>query len=180
MSTNVNSYDWKESLSVAIEAAEAAGRVLLARFRPPVGASLELQYKGPGDLVTDADLASDRAITDTLEARRDTGNILSEESCDYRGDSQRTWLIDPLCGTLPFSTGLAQWGVNIALSVRSQLEVGVIALPATGEILSAARGHGAFLNGKRLGSEEPRGDLPDVLLAFEGDKRRYHQLSARP
>ena len=117
MSTNVNSYDWKESLSVGIEAAEAAGRVLLERFRPPVGASLELQYKGPGDLVADADLASDRAITDTLVARGDTGNILSEESCDYRGDSQRTWLIDPLCGTLPFSTGLAQWGVNIALSV---------------------------------------------------------------
>ena len=171
--TSVGSFDWKESLSVAIEAAQAAGRVLLARFRPPASASLDLQYKGPGDLVTDADLAADRAITDVLDAREDAGNILSEESSHYKGDSHRTWLIDPLCGTLPFSTGLAQWGVNIALCVRSQLEVGVIPLPATGEILSAARGHGAFLNGKRLVSQEPPGLLPDVLLAFEGDKRRF-------
>ena len=63
--------------------------------------------------------------------------------------------------------------MNIALSVRSQLEVGVIALPATGKILSAARGHGAYFNGKILGSQEPPGNLPDVLLAFEGDRRSF-------
>ncbi len=168
-----DSFNWKESLSLALEAAEAAARVLLARFRPPAGASLELHYKGSGDLVTDADLAADRAIAGILKARGSTGDILSEESSSRKGDSQLTWLIDPLCGTLPFSTGLTQWGVNISLSVRSQLELGVITLPATGEVLSAARGHGAYINGKKLDSQEPPGNLPDVLLAFEGDRRNF-------
>ena len=63
-------FHWKESLSVATEAAEAAARVLLARFRPPAGASLELHYKGSGDLVTDADLAADRAIAELVGGTR--------------------------------------------------------------------------------------------------------------
>ena len=167
-----SAFNWRESLRVAIDAAEAAARVLLGRFRLPAG-TLKVNYKGSGELVTDADLAADRAIADLLMARGVEGNIVSEEtSCD-KGDGQLTWLIDPLCGTLPFSTGLAQWGVNIALSVQGQLEVGVIALPATGEVLSAARDQGAFLNGKRLDSQEPSGNLPAVPLAFEGDRRRF-------
>ena len=165
-----NSFSWQEALSVAVESAEAAASVLLSRFRPPASASLELKYKGPGDLVTDADLAADKAIVDTLTAQGVGGNIVSEESSHDSGDSQLTWLIDPLCGTLPFSTGLTQWGVNIALNVRSQLEIGVIALPTTGEVLSAACGHGAYY---KLDSREPPGDLPDVLLAFEGDRRSF-------
>ncbi len=170
---NVDSYDWKKSLDVAIEAAEAASRVLLTRFRPSRDLALELHYKGPGDLVTDADLAADRAIANVLQARGNPASILSEESSHLKGDSQLTWLVDPLCGTLPFSTGLTQWGVNVALVVGTQLEVGVIALPVTGEILSAARGHGAYLNGKVLDSREPLGDVPDVLLAVEGDRRSF-------
>ena len=49
----------------------------------------------------------------------------------------------------------------------------MIALPATGEVLSAARDHGAYLNGTRLASREPPGNLPEVPLAFEGDRRRF-------
>ena len=171
--TSLGSFDWEESMSAAIDAAEAAATLLMVRFRPEEDALLEVHYKHSGEIVTDADLASDVAIRETLEALGDTGNILSEESIHYKADSQFTWIVDPLCGTIPFSTGLALWGINIALSVRDQLEVGVIALPASGEILSAARGHGAFLNGEKLDTKEPPGNLPDILLAFEGDKRSF-------
>ena len=96
-----------EGLSrVAVEAAESASAALLARFRPPADAPLELNYKDPGDVVTDADLAADRAIAQVLESRGAPGNLLSEESSIDKGDSRLTWLIDPLCGTLPFSSGL--------------------------------------------------------------------------
>ena len=79
---------------------------LLTRFRPPVGTPLELNYKGPGDLVTDADFAADQAISEVLEARNAPGNVLSEESSIDKGNERLTLLIDPLCGTLSFGTGL--------------------------------------------------------------------------
>lgn len=157
--------------SVAIEAAERAASVLLTRFRPPAGASLELNYKGPGDIVTDADFAADRAIAEVLEARNAPGNILSEESTTNKGASRLTWLIDPLCGTRPFSTGLPHWGVNVALRVGTALEIGVVALPPSNELLSAVRGRGAFVNGKKLESQEPPGDPRNVGVSFEADGR---------
>jgi myo-inositol-1(or 4)-monophosphatase len=140
-------FDLTELLSVAIEAAERASEALLARYRPSPGAPLEFRYKGPGDLVTDADFAWDRAIAEVLRGRNAPGNILSEESVDDKGDARITWLIDPLCGTLPFSTGLPHWGVSIALSGGNALELGVVALPTSNELLSAIRGQGAYLTG---------------------------------
>ena len=53
-------------LNVAIDASEAGSRALLGRFRPPIETPLELNYKGPGDVVIDADIASDKAIADVL------------------------------------------------------------------------------------------------------------------
>ena len=124
------------------------------------------------DPVTDADLAADRAVAEVLNARGVPGNFLSEESNEKRDISGYTWLIDPLCGTVPYSTGLAQFGVNVAVAHGLQLEIGVIALPATSEILTAIRGRGAFLNGEPLVVQEPAGDLVDVAISV-GDTRSY-------
>ena len=160
-------------LSVAIDASEAASRALLSRFRPPVETPLELNYKGPSDVVPDADIASDRAIADALTRSGVPGDILSEESRTDRGDGQLTWLIDPLCGTLPFNTGLPHWGVCIALSSGPDLLVGVVSLPTTGEVLSAVRGQGAFLNGSPVQTQEPPGELQDIGVAIEGNNQRF-------
>ncbi len=159
-------------LRTAIDASEAASRILLDCFRPPVDAPLKLNYKGGGDLVTDADMASDNAITDVLTRSGLPGDILSEESRTDIGDGQFTWLIDPLCGTLPFSTGLPHWGVCIGLRSGTDLLLGVVALPTEGEVLSAARGQGAFLNGSPLRAQEPPGELRDIGIAVEGNNQR--------
>ncbi len=169
------SFDREECLSVAIQAAEVASRTLLARFRPPAGAPLDVRYKGPGDPVTDADLAADRAIAEVLASRGAPGNILSEESSSDKGGGQLTWLIDPLCGTVPFSTGLPHWGVSVAFAWGSELEVGVVTLPTTGEVLSAVRGQGALLNGRELDTREPPGALQDIAVAFEVNSRHFSE-----
>ena len=168
-------FDREECLSVAIQAADAASTVLLARFRPSAGAPLDVRYKGPGDPVTDADMAADRAIAEVLESRGAPGNILSEESTSDRGGGQLTWLIDPLCGTVPFSTGLPHWGVSVALASGPELEIGVVTLPTTGEVLSAARGRGALLNGRELHTQEPPGALRDIAVSFEVNSRRFSE-----
>lgn len=157
----------------AIDASEAASVALLNRFRPPIEAPLRIDYKGPSDVVTDADMASDKAIVDVLTRSGVPGNILSEESRTDSGDSRLTWLIDPLCGTLPFSTGLPHWGVCIALSAGDELLLGVVALPTAGEVISAVKGQGAFLNGRPLRAQEPPGDLRDIGVAIEGNNQRY-------
>ncbi len=90
-----------------------------------------------------------------------------------------TWLIDPLCGTLPFSTGLPHWGVNIALSIETELEIGVVALPTNIEVLSAVRGRGAYINGKKLEAQEPPGNPRDVAIAIEGDYPLFTEAAGR-
>lgn len=157
--------------SIAIEAGERASTILLSRFRPPADTPLELNYKGPGDIVTDADFAADRAIAEVLEKGGAPGNVLSEESSIDKGNGHLIWLIDPLCGTLPFSTGLSHWGVSVALSVGTELEIGVVALPVGKEILSAVRGRGAYVNGEKLESQEPSGEPRNIGVSFEADGR---------
>lgn len=159
--------------SVAMEASEAASRALMSRFRPPAGAPLELNYKEPGELVTDADIASDKAITDVLTRQGVPGDILSEESSIDKGDGRYTWIIDPLCGTLPFSTGLPHWGVCIALGSGPDLLIGVVTLPSTGEVISAVQGRGAYLHSMPMKSQEPSGEFGETALALEGQGERF-------
>jgi len=171
---NVDSIDLKDKwLSIALDASDAASRALLNRFRPPTHSPLELNYKGPSDVVTDADMSSDKAIAEVLSRSGLPGNILSEESVTDRDASQFTWLVDPLCGTLPFSTGLPHWGTCIALGSGTDLLLGVLALPTTGEVLSAVKGQGASLNGNPVQFQEPPGELGDVGVAIEGNNQRF-------
>ena len=112
--SNQNSLDLPQILDAANSAAAAASNVLLARFRPDNSNPLDSFYKSPNALVTDADLASDRAISEALKTAGAPGRILSEESetvLSESGDNDSlTWLVDPLCGTVPFSTGMDHWG----------------------------------------------------------------------
>jgi myo-inositol-1(or 4)-monophosphatase len=163
--------DWDVGLALraALAAADAATTELLARFRPSGEAALDIQVKGPGALVTDADMAADRAIADALIGLNAPGDILSEESQQDRGDTDLTWLIDPLCGTTPFSTGLGQWGVNVALRSQTGLELGVVAIPTLREMLSAVRGKGVSRNGQPWTVTEPPGEMGDIAIGIEID-----------
>ena len=163
----------RELLRVATEAAEAGSRSLMERFRPLEEAALRVTYKGTADPVTDADLASDSAIVDVLSRPGVPGDILSEESSLDRGDRSLTWLVDPLCGTIPFSTGLPHWGVSVALADSTSLLIGAVTVPTTGEVLRAVAGHGAFLNGRPLEVREPPGALEDVGIVIDVVHSRY-------
>ena len=118
--------------AAATSAISEAGAVLMNLFRSPTG--LETWFKEPGELLTAADLRSDRAIRDALTASWPAA-IVSEEG--ERPDAETAWLVDPLCGMFPFSRGMDHWGVNIALRVGSQLTVGALSAPSVGETFVA-------------------------------------------
>src|SRR5262249_30701853 len=107
--------------------------------------------KGPGDLVTDADLASQRLIAERLTRTYPQHTLLAEEE-GQGADPDRAWrwIVDPLDGTINFSHGFPFWSVSIALEHDGKLVVGVVHNPLSGETYSAAHGRGAKRNGQPI------------------------------
>lgn len=137
---------WSEFRLAAEEAARAAGAVLedwASRFT--------VSEKGPADLVTEADVAAQRAIHDLLHGRFPTHGFLGEEGLAATGsDPETRWIIDPLDGTTNFLHGFPHFCVSIGCRVRGRMEHGVIYDPMRQEMFTASRGGGAQLEGRRL------------------------------
>ena len=136
-----------ELLEVAVEAARCAGALLAERVRR--GAEREVSAKStPTDLVSEADLASERAIRELLAARRPDDGFLGEEGDHVEGTSGLSWVVDPLDGTVNFLFGLPQWCVSVAVrDARETVIAGAIHDPSRQQLFSAARGARATLAG---------------------------------
>ena len=170
MSTEVN----ESYMSAAMAAANAASQILMRRFESGVQGLTSWQ-KSPGALVTEADIESDQAIAKVLSDSGCGGVIISEESNVDLGSSQTDevanveWLIDPLCGTVPFSTGMNHWGVNIAMRADGDLALSALSIPTSGMLLTAQAGRDVKLNGKTLQVEGPGRDLGEATVGLEID-----------
>jgi myo-inositol-1(or 4)-monophosphatase len=152
----------------AESAAIASSEALMARFRPDGSDPLDTFFKAPYELVTDADLASDRAIAQALQDSGAPGRILSEESeTVLTDDDLLVWHIDPLCGTVPFSTGLSNWGVNIAARHHGDLVAAELVMPSLGERLSALKGRGVLRNGEPFVPTAPNTELSKSTIGLE-------------
>ncbi|HEY7296000.1 MAG TPA: inositol monophosphatase family protein [Dehalococcoidia bacterium] len=139
--------DLNELLVAASEAARAGARELRAAF----GATLNVVAKGDRrDLVTEADLASERAILAALGARWPQYGLLAEESGQTRPGVSGVWIIDPLDGTANFARGYPIFSISIALVDDAGPLIGVVLDPLREELFSATRGGGARLNGRPL------------------------------
>ena len=100
-------------LAVAVEAARMAGAMLHERARH---AAEEVTSKStPTDLVSEADLASERAIRELLAVRRPDDGFVGEEGGSSEGVSGLSWVVDPLDGTVNFLFGIPQWCVSVAV-----------------------------------------------------------------
>lgn len=110
-----------------------------------------VREKSRANLVTEADEASQTAIVQSLKNRFPRHGFLGEESLNDRSaDTEAFWIIDPLDGTSNYVHGFPYYAVSIALSVRGQIEVGVIYDPTRDETFSAVRAGGATRNGIRI------------------------------
>lgn len=139
-------------LELAVDIAAEAGALLLRR-RHDAG---EVTYKSSDtDPVSDADRASEALVTQRLAAARPDDGLLGEEGVDRRGTTGLRWVVDPLDGTVNFLYGSPAWCVSIACEDEQGAVVGVVHQPATGATFTAARAHGAQLDGRPLAVNDP-------------------------
>ncbi|MEV7631074.1 inositol monophosphatase family protein [Microbacterium sp. NPDC089318] len=118
--------DLAADLALALRLADAADAQSLPRFD---AADLQVSRKADRSHVTDADLATERAIRELLAAERPDDGIFGEEY-GAEGDTHRQWIIDPIDGTANFLRGVPLWGTMIALAIDGVPRVGVVSMPA--------------------------------------------------
>ncbi|GGR70480.1 phosphatase [Micromonospora fulviviridis] len=116
---------------LVIEAAAAGAAVVRSRY----GAALTRFEKSAGDFATTADIEAEKAILDVLRAARPDDLVVAEESGRTgTGGNGRTWLVDPLCGTLNYAVRNMLVSVNVALRAGTQVVVAASADPFTEEV----------------------------------------------
>ncbi|MDQ7806164.1 inositol monophosphatase family protein [Amycolatopsis sp. A133] len=142
--------------SVAVQVAtEAAALVREAWAGMADGRAVAVGTKsGATDVVTAVDHESERLVRDRLAALRPGEPVLGEEGGGAAGDGV-TWVVDPIDGTVNFLYGLPWFAVSIAAQVGGVSVAGAVVEPASGRVWSAARGQGAFLDGRRLAVSAP-------------------------
>ncbi|MBR1613513.1 MAG: inositol-1-monophosphatase [Succinivibrio sp.] len=136
-------------LNIAVRAARSAGN-LIART---IGQSenFEVAQKNKDDLVTSIDKQCEKMIAETLFKSYRDHCILTEESGVLGNpDSEYQWVIDPIDGTTNFVKGIGHCAISMALRHNGKTEVAVVFDPMMDEMFTAARGEGAFLNGRRI------------------------------
>lgn len=152
-----------ELLEVAVEAAKAGGEKLLEWQ-----GKFETREKSPADLVTDADLASQKAIAEVVSRYYPDHAFLGEEN---PGEIRQLlaqphcWVVDPLDGTTNYVHSFPAFSVSVAVAIDGQLAAGVIHNPLTGHVWAAAQGGGAWLDGKRI-RVRSTDQLSDALVAM--------------
>ena len=121
-----------------------AGKILL-KYR---GKAQVLRSKTDfGDIVTEADEASEKYIINSLKSAFPFHNFLSEESGQGETQSDYRWIIDPLDGTKEFARGVPLFAVNLALEYKQKLVLGIIYQPVVQELFSSALDQGTSVNG---------------------------------
>lgn len=140
-----STYD--DLLALALDVARAAGELLLRR-----PADLGVDTKStPTDVVTAMDRASEELIVGRLlDARPDDG-VLGEEGAERAGSSGVRWVVDPIDGTVNYLHGLPFWAVSLAAEEHGRAVAGVVHAPVLGWTYTAARGGGAWRDGRHLG-----------------------------
>lgn len=140
-------------LATARRAALAGGAIVAEAC----GGPLDVRTKGPGDWVSDADTASERAVREVLTAEAPTIPVFGEEEGGER--AARGWLVDPLDGTTNFLHRFPIVGVSVGLVEGDDPLVGVVHAPLLGDTYTARRGGGAFRNDEPLRvSTRPTGE----------------------
>lgn len=155
--------------SAAIEAAKLAGEIIRKGIEPHQNHTITT--KGKNDFMTETDLEAENAVIAYLKKQSPGFNIISEESPEIGGESEYTWIIDPLDATANFIHGYPVVAVSIGLMKHGERIAGVVYDPLREELFAAQKGQGALLNGEPI--EVTKRQSLDGSLIGTGFPLRY-------
>jgi histidinol-phosphatase len=169
--------DLEQHLALALELADTADAITMARFRAD-----DLQVTTKPDLtpVSEADEAVERAIHERLSSAIGHA-VIGEEfgmravtGTDHDDDAEYRWIVDPIDGTKNYVRGVPIWATLIGLERSGGLVAGVVSAPALHTRWWAARGHGAYRNGESIHVSSVS-SLDDAQVSFAWDTaERFH------
>ncbi|HEY8548136.1 MAG TPA: inositol monophosphatase family protein, partial [Acidimicrobiales bacterium] len=133
-------------LNFAVDLARQAGEITLRWFARD---DLDVESKADGTPVTAADRAAERFIREQLAEHHPDDTIVGEEEPVHEGSSGRRWILDPIDGTKAFTRGVPLYANLLALDDEHGPAIGVVNIPALGEVVAAGRGLGCFHDGVR-------------------------------
>ncbi|MGX6601344.1 inositol monophosphatase family protein [Micromonosporaceae bacterium Da 78-11] len=133
---------------LAIAAAQAGAEVVWSGY----GESQARFEKSPGDFATEADVEAEKAIVEVLRARPGDAVLGEESGQSGPADADRTWLVDPLCGTLNYAARSMLVAVNVALRTRDGITAAAVADPFSDEVFWT---DGVTAHRRHAGSDEP-------------------------
>jgi myo-inositol-1(or 4)-monophosphatase len=140
--------NYKQELETAKYAAKEASSIIRDYASKT---SFDVKLKGKNDLVTDADVNSEKKIINIIQRAFPDDQIMAEESNNRSSiPDERIWIIDPIDGTTNFAHQFPRYCVSIALWEDQKPKVGLVLEVASGELFTALEGQGAWLNGNRI------------------------------
>ena len=136
-----------KDLEVALKAARK-GAAVINSFQKE---EIDIEYKGRHDLVTKADLQTEKEILDVINRHFPDDYVMAEESAGEQRDLDgRVWIVDPIDGTTNFAYRFPVYCVSVALWEDGRPLTGVVLEVNRGEEFTAVNGEGAWLNGKPI------------------------------
>ncbi|ETR74281.1 MAG: myo-inositol-1(or 4)-monophosphatase [Candidatus Magnetoglobus multicellularis str. Araruama] len=144
---------------VAIAAAYHAGEILNRYY----GNLKDIHKKGAIDLVTEADVASEKAVKQIIQKHYPDHGIIAEESGTQNTQTPYEWIIDPLDGTTNYAHQIPIFSVSISFVVEKKPVVGVVFNPVAQELFCAIKGCGATYNQQSIAISQTKA-LSDSIL----------------
>lgn len=139
----------------------AAGSIALTYYKNLE--TLKVSKKSPRDFVTEADIAVELYIKETLAKQYPQFGFWGEESGQSENQSAR-WIVDPIDGTHSFSKGQYFWAVSVALEIDQEIMMGAVYAPALNDYYCAHKNQGAWKNGKAISVSDEQ-QLANAMVA---------------
>lgn len=154
---------YETELAIGAAIARKAGALALEIRQGALG----IEIKSDESPVTIADRACEKLIVEELQRAFPEDGLLGEEGAARESSNGRRWIVDPIDGTRDFIRGTRAWSVLIGLEEQGKVVAGFTYFPASGEMFSAARGEGAWWDGKPVKSSRVE-KKSDALLCCNG------------
>ena len=163
-------------LNIMIKASEKASKVLIRDFGEVE--KLQVSNKGPTDFVTNADIKTEKIIIEELKRAKPNYSILSEEKGTEINKDSKTWIIDPIDGTINFLHGVPHFAISIALRDDNEIIAGLIYDPIKDEMFYAEKNNGAFFNNQRIRVSK-KNNISECLFVTGGKIENDYDFSFR-